>query len=344
MKPIRIGCLLGIFLSVTVVPAAHATPQNQPADAALAGKKAYMDTLILHQSFAEVEALLQSEPRLFEAKDIRGFTVLHTALASGPVKPSVPFITWLLAHGANVNATAGDGSTPLMMAVQDKDPEIVSMFLKAGANPKVVDRNGFTALSWASMSGFDQVASELIKAGAEPDFFQAAQLGLTGRLTVFLRTDPKLIDAREPRSQRTALELAAMHRHAAAVRLLVSFHPTLDVYSAAVAGQNEFLRSHLTKDDPAVNARDPYTHATPLQMAVEGGDLKTMTLLLDYGANVNAGNPGSALSAAIHSGDKEAVKLLVGRGADTKRSLPGFGNAYTMALAMHRPDIAELVK
>jgi len=322
--------------------------RQQPRDAGLAQRRQALTHLISEQKFEQAEAALESEPALLEEKDELSLTVLHTAVLGGPVKASVPFITWLLAHGANPNATASDGTTPLMLAVRSEELPPVIALLQGGSDPAMRDAHGFTALSIAASLDSDQIARELMKAGAEPDLFQAAELGLTDRLTALLHNDPHLLEARDEITHSTALLLAATHRRHEAVRLLLSFHPSLDVYSAAATGQIEFLQSHLSKDDPAVNARDPFTRQTPLLMAVQGGDLNTIRLLLDYGAEVNAGlkgpMAGSPLAAAIQCGDKEAARLLVERGADTKHFYPGFGNAYAMALARHRPDIAELVK
>jgi ankyrin repeat protein len=55
----------------------------------------------------------------------------------------------------------------------------------------------------------------------------------------------------------------------------------------------------------------------PLQAAAAAGDLKTMRLLLEHGADINqAGFAGSPLIAATRAQNTEAMKFLIGEGAD----------------------------
>jgi ankyrin repeat protein len=55
-----------------------------------------------------------------------------------------------VARGADVNASARDGYTPLMAAARHTSvPEVVSLLLKAGADPKARAKDGKTALDCA---------------------------------------------------------------------------------------------------------------------------------------------------------------------------------------------------
>ncbi len=56
---------------------------------------------------------------------------------------------------------------------------------------------------------------------------------------------------------------------------------------------------------------------TPLQKAVYNGDIKTVTILLDEGANENEECLGyTALYSAAWYGQTEIARLLIDRGAD----------------------------
>lgn len=60
----------------------------------------------------------------------------------------------LLQAGADVNARAGMGRTPLMAAVLGgANTDIIEMLLRSGANPSLVDDLGETALQMATSSG-----------------------------------------------------------------------------------------------------------------------------------------------------------------------------------------------
>ena len=71
--------------------------------------------------------------------------------------------------GINVNAKDKDGSTPLMIASEKSDSEIVGLLLKSGADPNAGDIAGYTALMFASYSGNLEIARLLIGSGADVD-------------------------------------------------------------------------------------------------------------------------------------------------------------------------------
>ncbi len=94
------------------------------------------------------------------------FLLRHGALADNPKSPKgrTPLMiacayysgkgicNMLIAYGANVNATASDNITPLMLAAQNAKLDVVELLLKKGANPNVKDANGKTAYDYADKS------------------------------------------------------------------------------------------------------------------------------------------------------------------------------------------------
>jgi ankyrin repeat protein len=64
----------------------------------------------------------------------------------------------LIAHGANVNAQANDGFTPLMNA---GTAELTRLLLEHGANPFAKSKRGETALDWAKQTGKNKQAAIL---------------------------------------------------------------------------------------------------------------------------------------------------------------------------------------
>ncbi len=228
-----------------------------------------------------------------------------------------------------LNARGPEGSTPFMYAVLYADAATLEQFLKKGADPSLHNDAGATALMWAATS------------------LEKTRILLAHGANVNARSD----------DVRTALMIAAGHPGGAPiVKLLLSHgadpNPTLNPHTessplilAALAGDPECMQMLLDRGAEVKEAGGPalamaitteckkcvdllvarnldkraYTFAL-LRAASSSGDEKTIRLLLDHGANVNAVDPlgRTALMNAVVSDvvPLEAVKLLIERGAD----------------------------
>lgn len=80
----------------------------------------------------------------------------------------------------------------------------------------------------------------------------------------------------------------------------------------------------------------------PLSHALRKGHIETMKLLLDGGADINAGDFNSLMWAS-QSGNNEAVKLLVSRGADVNRKNSDGQTALLAAARGNHIEIAKLL-
>lgn len=76
-------------------------------------------------------------------------------------------ITNLIADGANVNATTGNGTTPLMMAASFGQLEALRLLRENGAAVDTTRNDGFTALSLAAFFGHEEIVRELLIGGAD---------------------------------------------------------------------------------------------------------------------------------------------------------------------------------
>ena len=81
---------------------------------------------------------------------------------------------------------------------------------------------------------------------------------------------------------------------------------------------------------------------TPLMAAVTHGNIRTVTLLLQAGAEINSTYNGlTALTFAVHTGCCECMKLLIEAGAEVNTQLLGLACNENMLL---RPSAAGVLK
>jgi uncharacterized protein len=212
----------------------------------------------------------------------------------------VATITALLDGKADVNAHQGDGATALHWAVYLDDARTVETLISAGAKVNEANEYGVTALSLACTNQNERIVEKLLLAGADPKRAQTS--GVTPLMECArtaaaaavrqLLSQGAPVDARELKSQQTALMWAAAGGHASTVKALLDHNA--DVHLKAKGG------------------------FTPLMFAARAGDVPTARLLLDAGANVDETTEehGSALVVAAASGNEDLALFLLEHGAN----------------------------
>ena len=86
-----------------------------------------------------------------------GWTPLHYACSG----PDEGVVAWLLAQGAELDARAPNGSTPLMLAAGYGGISSAERLLKAGAAPGLRNEQGLAAADFAERAGRDKLAQAL---------------------------------------------------------------------------------------------------------------------------------------------------------------------------------------
>src|SRR6185369_5345378 len=255
------------------------------------------------------------------------------------------------------------------------DLKMTEALLRAHANPGVAMENGMTPLSLACESGNADLVTELLKAGADPNQTLAngetplMMAARTGRIPVMeaLLAKGARVDEKEKLRGTTALMWAAANSNADAVRLLISKGADVSARSAttppgrspylAPPGRNrieDFINGHgstfegvkpssdpkaqaeeeaiLAKeravakrslaafplDKPAKAAARQWGGLTPLQFAVRDGSLETVKALVDAGADVNQRSEfgWTALLVATQNRYYKIGVFLLDHGAD----------------------------
>jgi ankyrin repeat protein len=199
------------------------------------------------------------------------------------------------------------GATPLHIAAEETNVELLSWLIERGASVRKQDRNGFTALdrvaltsdpSDRTMQKIPTIARLLLEAGADLTIRAAVALGDAPRIRELIHAAPELL--REIGSDGGLLTLAVKHRRVEAVRLLLDLGTDVD---------ERIVLKEL--EEPTLSWGMPLWHAA------RAGHLDIATLLLDRGADPNANvyASGWPLRNAWVNKHESVKQLLLERGA-----------------------------
>ncbi len=112
---------------------------------------------------AEVKRLLAAGANPNEGRII-GMTPVLVAV----INRNVDMVRALIDKGADIKATDANGSTTLMWAAANETgkPELVQELLKLHVDPRAKNNKGETALDWAMQRGYTPIVETLLNAGA----------------------------------------------------------------------------------------------------------------------------------------------------------------------------------
>jgi ankyrin repeat protein len=217
-------------------------------------------------------------------------------------------IRLLQADGSLVQACDRDGGTPLHVAAQAANEEMVLWLLNRRAQVRKQDLRGLTPLDRAALAAdprnegakrFPTVAKLLLEHGAEVTIRAAVALADTKRVRELVTENPGVL--REIHwTSGGLLSLAVNHGHIEIVRLLLDLGADVD---------ERVMLDELEEPTPS--------WGTPLWYAALAGQRDIVELLLDRGADPNANvyASGWPLRNAWRHPDDSVKRLLLARGA-----------------------------
>jgi ankyrin repeat protein len=251
------------------------------------------------------------DPNTRSSKD--GMTALHIAAglsgdaARFSLKSAIEVCRILLAEGANINATADDGETPIHLAASAGQLEMVQYLVRQHNIDLEVDCKAYgTPLMTAAGSG-------------GPDIVQ-----------IFLDADARVDATSDKYDFHTALQAAASSGSEDIICMLLErkdadVNATGGIFGsalcAAVAANNMACIERLLDKGADINS-DEGKRGTALELAIENNNWVLVDNILDekYGVidvnNISSGRHRTALVAAIESGNLEYVKKLLALQAD----------------------------
>ena len=206
-----------------------------------------------------------------------------------------------------IQACDREGATPLHIAAEETNAELVAWLLERRANVRKEDLHGLTALDRAALAAdprdesaqrFPDVAKLLLERGAEVTIHAAVALADAERIRKLIDAAPELL--RRVRSNGGLLTLAVNHGHVEIVRLLLELGADVDERTTLENVEEPIL-----------------SWGMPLWYAALAGHLEITRLLLDAGADPNANvyASGWPLQHAWGHKDESVKRLLLERGA-----------------------------
>lgn len=116
----------------------------------------------------QVSKLLERSVDVNE-RNHHGMTALMAATWGGTGRGNVDVARALISHGANVNAAAIGGRTPLMEVAGNGNLEFTRLLLDHGADANARLEDGATSLMTAAVNGHVTIVDLLLDRGADPN-------------------------------------------------------------------------------------------------------------------------------------------------------------------------------
>jgi uncharacterized protein len=242
----------------------------------------------------------------------------------------------LLADGADANARAADGSTPLLFAAHVGDVDGVKALLAAAADPTLTNRYGVGPIHEAALRADAGLLRILLDAGADVD--QALPEGET---PLMLTSRTSGIDAVRLLIERGADVNVVEQWQGQTPLMYAAANDRGEVAAALIAaGADVNARtplSQLPERLPAVRyfVEIPLAGLTPVMFAARHGAVSALHALIEAGADLDAKSPEgfSPIVIALDNLHFDAAKVLVEAGAS-----PDGGGLFAVVEARNRTN------
>lgn len=291
----------------------------------------------------------------------------QTALILAAINGHKSMVELLLRNGASINQRGSEEKTALHVVADRGFQAVVEVLLANHASLDALDRNKWTPLEYASRSRQFKTAALLLASGADPNqntkgpysaLGLAAEAGSPETLKVLLAAGAK--PNVEDYDGQTPLNRAIIANSTECVRLLLEAKadanygkgdssPLIIAIRKQSAASVELLLDHgANPNEPGVVSGQSLTtrtlHATPLNEAVNGGQLPIVQLLLKHKADAKNSESG-ALVTLNSIGKLEILKAILEAGArvDERFSYGSRGDSTFLHVAANN-DKSESVE
>lgn len=175
------------------------------------------------------------------------------------------------------------------------------------------------------------------------DRFVGAAHGNLDALSAMLEANPELLNARSSQDE-TALGAAAHMGRRKIAEFLLGHGAPLDICAAAMLAKRDEVAQMAAAGPP--QTQQAGSHGIPLMFhAALGGDLEIARILVDNGADLNAGDGlNTALHAAVLMNKPEMAEWLLSHGANPELRDYSGKTPLELAIEMKRTGVEEVLK
>ena len=285
-------------------------------------------------------------------------TLLHSAAKLG----LNDVCSALLKHGADVNASDGEGINPLIIAVRTGNVDLVKQLLDHGAyvegNTRENTRSGVNLLHTAASLGFHEVCTVLLEHGMNLE--DATKKGNTPLLLATKKSHFKAVSVLlengakinvSDKDKLTPLLLATIRGDVSIMAKLLehetslgSGHSSTPSYDTDETNEIDIIKQ-LVECDIGLRMDENYDGHTFLTTAATLGFNRLCSVLIDHGSDANTPNKQgfTPLMIAAQLGNFELVKQLLKREADPTTCNPYGQTPLHLAAILGSNDVCALL-
>ncbi|XP_063914008.1 uncharacterized protein LOC135130538 isoform X1 [Zophobas morio] len=247
---------------------------------------------------------------------------LHLGSRSGEDTPlyvaaqyeQIEVLQYLLSNKSNVNVSKKNGWTPLLVAVQKSFMAVIQLLVEHKADVNMPNKDGYGPLYVAARKGNLEVAKYLISKGAKVNM-----VGKNGEGPLYIAAKfgylqvVKLLIHKQANVNAvktngwTPLTIAIKNGHLQVVKLLMETNP--------VCNSNSIMGSIWKPMTPMTWKRKLHQ---PLDIAAQNGSVEMAEFLLTKGVKLNADDSQNPLYQAVCCGRVDMAKLFIKHGAKIK--------------------------
>lgn len=266
---------------------------------------------------------ISNQTKLAQIRDIdsKSTVLIHCCNAI-----DIPLIQWCCNHGVDVNLCRIDGLSPIYIASEKGDYEVVKILLDNKADTNKTWTYDISPLYIACEKGYTNIVKLLLENKAEINkcktnetspLYMACAKGYTNIVQLLLEN-------------KANTNICRKHEHS-------------PLYMACYKGHKDIVKL-LLDNNADINKCDTRA-ASPLFIACEKGHIDIIQLLLNNKADINScKNDGtSPLYMACYKGYTDIVKLLLKNKADTNKCKNHELSPLYMACYQGHTDIVELL-